>query len=69
MTQMNLSMKQKQTHREHTCGCQGGWGVGGGMEWEFGISRCKLLYVEWINNKVPLYSTGNFIQSPGINHN
>ena len=27
MTQMNLSMKQKQIHRhrEHTCGCQGGW--------------------------------------------
>ena len=26
---MNISMKQKQTHRhrEQTCGCQGGWGV------------------------------------------
>ena len=21
---------------------------GGGMDWEFGISRCKLLYIEWI---------------------
>ena len=31
-----------------------GEGVGGGMEWEFGISRCKLLYIEWINNKVLL---------------
>ena len=29
-----------------------GWG---GMEWESGISRCKLLYIEWINNKVLLY--------------
>ena len=29
-----------------------GEGVGGGMEWEVGISRCKLLYIEWINNKV-----------------
>ena len=29
------------------------------MEWEFGISRCKLLYTGWINNKVLLYSTGN----------
>ena len=30
MTQVNLSMKQKQTHREQTCGCQGGvrWGKG-----------------------------------------
>ena len=46
-----------------------GEGVGGGMQWEFGVSRCKLLYREWINNKVPLYSTGNYIQSPGINHN
>ena len=26
-----------------------------------GISRCKLLYREWIN-KVLLYSTGNYIQ-------
>ena len=61
---MNLSMKQKQTHRHRaqTCGCQGGGGVGGGMEWEFGISRCKLLYIEWINNKVLLYSTGKYIQ-------
>ena len=32
MTQMNLSMKQKQIHwhRQQTCGCQGGsWGWGG----------------------------------------
>ena len=26
-------------------------GVGGGMEWEVGVSRCKLLYIEWINNR------------------
>ena len=43
-----------------------GWG---GMEWEFRISRCKLLYTEWINNKVLLYSTGNNIQYSVINHN
>ena len=60
MAQMNLSMKQKQTHghREQTCCCQGGGG-GGGREWEFGVSRGELLYREWINNKVLLYSTGN----------
>ena len=46
-----------------------GEGVGGGMDWEFGISRCKLLYIEWINNKVLLCSTGNYIQYPVINHN
>ena len=61
MTQMNLSTKQKQTQRlrEQTCGCQAGKGGEGGMDWESGISRCKLLYIEWINNKVLLYSTGN----------
>ena len=40
----------------------------GGIEWEFGVSRCKLLYIEWINNKVLLYSTGNYVQYPVINH-
>ena len=39
------------------------------MGWELGISRCKLLYVGWINNKVLLYSTRNYIQYPVINHN
>ena len=38
------------------------------MEWEVGVSRCKLLYIEWINNKVLLYSTENYIQYPVINH-
>ena len=42
---------------------------GRGLDWEFGISRCKLVYTEWINNKVLLYSTGNYIQYPVINHN
>ena len=46
-----------------------GEGTGGGMEWEVGVSRCKLLYIEWINNKVLLYSTDNYIQYPMINHN
>ena len=46
-----------------------GEGGGRGMGWEFGISRCNLLHLEWINNKVLLYSIGNYIQYPGINHN
>ena len=60
---------EKKTHRkrEWTCGCQGGGG--GGKDQEFGVSRCKLLYTGWINNKVLLYSTGNYIQYPVINHN
>ena len=39
------------------------------MGWEFRISRCKLLSIGWINNKVLLDSTGNCIQYPVINHN
>ena len=41
----------------------------GGTDWEFGIADAKLLYIEWINNKVLLYSTENCIQYPVINHN
>ena len=54
MTQMNLSTKQKWTHRhrEQTCGCQGR--REGGMDWEFGVNRCKLLLLEMISNKVLL---------------
>ena len=29
-------------------------GSGGGMDEEFGISRCRLVYREWVNNKVLL---------------
>ena len=39
------------------------------MDWESEVGKCKLLHLEQINNKVLLYSTGNYIQSPGINHN
>ena len=39
------------------------------MDWEFGISRCKLLYIKGINNKVLLYGIGNYIQYPVISHN
>ena len=43
-----------------------GWG--GGVDWEFGISRCKLLYMECIN-KVLHYGTENHSPYPVINHN
>ena len=29
--------------------CQG---EGSGIDWEFGVSRCKLLHSEWISNEV-----------------
>ena len=41
----------------------------GGMELAFGIIRGKLLHIEWINDKVPLYSKRNSIQYPVISHN
>ena len=70
MTQVNLSMKQKQTHRkrEQTCDCQGSR-VRRRMDREGGVSRFKLLHMEVINNKVLLYSTENYIQYPMINNN
>ena len=43
-------------------------GVGGGMEREVGVSRSKLLYIEQVNKKVLLYSTGSYIQYPMINN-
>ena len=35
----------------------------------FGINRGKLSYIEWINNKVLLYGTGDYIQHSVTNHN
>ena len=68
MTQMNISMNQKQTQRTDL------WlpkrsGGEGGKDWELVISRCKQLYREWINNKIRLHSTEDYVQYPVINHN
>ena len=41
---------------------------GNGMDWEFGVSRCKLLHLEWISNEVLLYSTENYIYSLWLDH-
>ena len=46
-----------------------GEGGTGGKNRECGISRGKLLYIEWINDKVLLHSIGNYIQYPKINCN
>ena len=45
---MNLSVKQRQTHRqrEQTYGCQdGGRKKEGGTDWESGVSRSQLLHI------------------------
>ena len=46
-----------------------GKGYQGGMDRDLGLSRCKLLYMEWINSKILVYSTGNYTQYPVISHN
>ena len=64
MIQMNLSRKQ------NNLVVAKGVREGRGVDWEFGISRYKLVYIEWISNKVLLpHSTGNYSHYPVINHN
>ena len=41
---------------------------GSRMDWEFGVSRSKLLHLEWISIEVLLYSTGKYMQSLGIEY-
>ena len=65
---MNLSPKQKQT-RGHRLVVAGGGGAPGGVEEESGVSRCKILHIEWVNNKVLLRNTGNYTHYSVINHN
>ena len=36
-------------------------GEEGVLEWDFETSGCRLVYIAWINNKILLYSTGNYI--------
>ena len=38
------------------------------MDWEFGVSKCKLLHLEWMSSEALMYSTGNYMQSLGIGH-
>ena len=41
---------------------------GCGVDREFGIGRCKVLYLEWRSNEISPYSRGNYVQSLGIDH-
>ena len=47
---------------------EGGEVVRWTIDRECGLSRCKLLHLEWINSEVLLYSTENSIQSLGTDH-
>ena len=46
-----------------------GEGAGRGLDWELGISKCKLFCTGWTDSEVLLYSTGNYTQHPGTSHN
>ena len=43
------------------------WGESG-VDGEFGVDKYNLLHLEWISSEVLLHSTGNTIQSLGIEH-
>ena len=64
---VDLQNRNRLTDIENRLVIANGEGCEGGMDWEFGVSRCKVLY-PWMENEVPLYSTGIYIQYPGINH-
>ena len=63
MAQINLSTgeKKKLMDIENRLVVVKGGGGGSGMDWKFGVSRWKLLHLEWISNEILLYSTGNYI--------
>ena len=53
MAQMNLSTKKKFMDMENRLV------VAKGEERQFGVNRCKLLHLGWINNEVLLMAQGN----------
>ena len=68
MTQMNLSLKQTHRNKEQASGCQ----IGEAAESWIGSLELEdanyYIYIEWISNKVLLYSAGNYIQYLVISH-
>ena len=65
ITQINLFMKQKQTHRhrEQSCGCQEVGRDG------LGVWDQQMQTIIYRMDKQQVYKTGNYIQYPMINHN
>ena len=39
-----------------------------GVDREFGGWKCRVLPLEWMHGRVLLYSTGNRVQSLGLEH-
>ena len=49
MTQMNLWNRNRISDIENTLGAAKGERVGGGEQWEAGVSTCELLHRERVN--------------------
>ena len=65
---MNSDISVGHRDREQTCGCQRRGVESEKWTGSLRLADVKLLYLEWINNKVLLYNIGNCTQSAGINH-
>ena len=52
---IDLSSQLIQDPEDRHVAGRGGWG---GKDWEFGISRCKLVHIGWINKAILPYSKG-----------
>ena len=63
---MSLSAREKQTHIRNRQVVAKEWG-GRGMDWEFGVSKCKRLYIGWTSNKVLMCRPGGQSQYPVMN--
>ena len=62
MTQTNSAWKQRLTDMENKLAAARGDRERRSMDWESGVSRCKLRHSEWINSKVLMYSAGNYTE-------
>ena len=65
--QTYLQNRNRLTDIENTPVVVMGVGRGSEMDWEFEVSRCKLLHLEWMSNET-LLCTGNYILSLGIEY-
>ena len=59
---MNLSTEKKlNLNLENRLMAAKGEGKGVGMDWEFGVNKCKLQHWEWIDHELLLCSSGKYI--------